>query len=1569
MRSVGGVLVVWLALFWTALGVGEMRAGGGLTALGWGRDDSGQLGLGTKVVFETPTVLPQSGALAGKTIIKTVAGERHVLVLTADQKIFAWGDNQGGQLGNPDLLPSSVPTEVPFPEELVGRTVIDLAATSSASFLLTADFELWGWGDMPFGVAINRPRTALQKIDGGVLSGKSVVKIACGINHLLALTADGFVASVGLNNSGQLGDGTTTQRFAPVEIVDGNQVLVGRTVVDISAGRTSSMLRTSDGALFAWGSNSIGELGLGDQVNRLVPTRVAGSLMGRMVSAVALSGTNGYAITTDNQLHCWGRHVGIEMVAATEGPIDRTRPNLAVMEPFESETLVEVASGTEIGAVRTASGRIFTWGLRLNGRLGRPHLTGVAGPVGPVSLEDLGGDVTVTSLASGRAERFSAVLADGRLVHWGNCGIVGDGGVYWRESPVILPVSALPANEGWSLLAASGRMSVGVSSGGKVYSWGAGNLGHREPIEIVPEPQRVCDEGGLDDEEVTAVAVGSLHTVVLTRDGNLYTWGTGSSGQLGDGVFHQSTQNRPRKVLTEGTPIAETTIIQIAAGKAHTMALSADGRLFAWGQNSSGQLGDGSSIDRNLPTAVVMNGALAGKTVVAIATRNDTSFALTADGLVFSWGSGLSGLYGAGEASSSWRFEPQMIKMDGAMAGKTIVHIAAGTVTAYAIASDGTLFGWGSHTGGLLGEDVSSVGVSDQPVEISLPAEHAHRVPVAVTANAGTLFVLTRDGMLFSAGRSRFGALGVGALEPQITRALRPVQGTRWAPGFRVRSVATTGSEGHVLALAEPKLPELQVEHPVGSMWPTVSGQVRFAPIEPGSTDHQVLRLHYTADADLTGVEVSIESSTGAFSLVGPLPSTVPARESLDVELAFSADTPGPHHGRLTLLTDSADLPPVEVALIGYVLGPVPLLVTQPQAKIVGEGTTVSLAVEALGLPPLTYQWRHRGKNLLGATSAVLELQDVSLAQAGDYSVVVKSGEAVESLPAHLAVVRFPNQTRILKAGTSAAFTLKAGGSDLTYQWLKNGLPLPMDARFRGINSPTLRIQPLAADDNWVGFAHGGDYTCLVSRSGAPPYTAGTLRLLVTDLRPSFLEPFSLPGAAIGLDYSFTVPMDPNPRRAVTQFSAKGLPAGLTINRATGVISGRPRQTRSGGFPVILMAENSEGSVNRPIFLYVQPLFEGTFGSFAGVIAASEALNQQLGGRMAMSIAESGSLSGSLQLGTQRYRFRGDVQATLSYGIVTATLSIPRRNRSPLSLAFTLGSSWPDRLTGQLQDPDVIAGSANLTGWQVPWSKQTPAVAYNGLHNVLLTPPESTLANPALPQGFGFASFTPSRTGKLRFVGKLADGQAVVDASAVGARGQVAIHQVLYRGPWKGSLTGRLVVDPGIHPFDHETNSVSGLLKWTRPADTTGRSLLFPEGFKLRELGVTGNGHRALPGTVLLNLVVPDAQVRLDFEAASAGDLPSSPAITARLPGGNRVVLPVPNPTQTTLQTSVSRGSFSGRFRVVDGGTVRQARFEGRVIRSSNGPFGAGFFLLPELDSLRPLTGSGTVTLRSLADP
>jgi alpha-tubulin suppressor-like RCC1 family protein len=1572
MHSAGSVLVVWLALFWTALGVGEMRAEGGLTALGWGRDDSGQLGLGTKVVFETPTVLPQTGALAGKTIIKTVAGARHVLALTADQKVFAWGDGLNGLLGGHYSRPSSAPVEMPLPEGLAGKTVIDLAVTSSASYLLTADFQLWGWGNIPFGGVGDAPTPTPVRVDSGALTGKKVVKIACGSSHLIALTEDGLVASMGANSSGQLGDNTTVSKYSPVQIVDSNEVLQGLAVVDIAAGSASSMLRTSDGSLFAWGNNVRGQLGVGDKVNRLVPTRVEGTLVGRSVRAMAIANFNGYAITTDNQLHSWGGNSAGELAIQSTSPSERLQPDLALMTSFSNHSLQEVLAGQQCAAVRTASGTVFTWGVGRSGVQGRNPPISVSVP-SLVSFAALGGVGLVKSLSMDGGQRLSAILADGRVVQWGSGlnGRAGNGQPYWREVPQTLPATELPANEKWSILAARGTLSVGLSSAGKLYSWGGASWGYNPVLAPVANPRRVLGDSDFNNKVFTAISLGEGHTAALSQEGEIFGWGSGSSGQLGNGVFQSTIQSSPVQVVTAGTPMAGKTVTKIAAGGSHTLALTSDGGLFAWGSNSLGQLGDSTTTNRNLPIAVPMSGALAGKTVVAIAAGNISSYALTSDGLVFAWGSNSCGRLGTGVGSPAMRRAPAAVVTNGPLAGKTIVHIAAGDASAYAITSDGSLFGWG--------QDVMGSEFNEAPVSIPLPFGDTHRVPVAAAANGTSMHVLTEDGTVFSQGRSRFGALGLGPMENSVASQLRKVPGTGQAEGLKVLSVATAGRAEHVLAIAEAGTPELIIEYPVGTALPRDSAKVSFGEVPAGVTVQRTLRLIYSGETDITLLGVSFSPfypSHGPFSDGGVRPTLVSKGQSLDLVIEFNATTPRSYRSWLSLVVQrphhglfEADLH-FSIDLTAHVLGPVPRLVEDPlRSQIVAEGATARFTVGAIGLPPLSYQWRHRGKNLPGATSAVLELQDVSLAQAGDYSVVVKSVESVESLPAHLTVVRLAGGSRILGSGNSTTLTLKAAGSRLTYQWFRNGWALPEDPRIRGVNSSTLRIQPLAADSTVDLVGHTGSYTCQVSRLGSEPFMAGTIALLVTDLRPRFLEPISLPSAAIGVDYSFTVPMDPNPRRAVTRFSAKGLPAGLTINPQTGVISGRPRQSRGGGFPVLLIAENREGRVSLPTLLQVRPLPAGKAGAFAAVLAPSEPLNQRLGGRMDLNIAESGSLSGSLQVGTQRYRLRGSVQATLASNIVSAVISIPRRNRSPLSLAFAIGDGEPDSLDGQLQDPEVIAASADLTGWHLPWSKKLPATAYTGLHNLLLAPPQSETETPALPRGQGFASFTPSRTGKTRLIGKLADGQSFAISSAVGARGQVAVHQLLYRGPWRGSLSGRLDVSSGAPQPAPLGNQINGTLLWNRPADTTGRSLLYPSGFRRHELQVMGSGYAALSQAVLLDLVEPDTEAQLEFQAAKLADLPTSPAISLRLLPRNGVVLPQDNPTRTTLRTNVLKGTFSGEFRVVDGVEQRQARFEGRVIHGLDGPYGAGFFLLPELGVLRPLILSGEVSLRRLFDP
>lgn len=132
----------WFAfLLVLGLGSSDVDAGNIPVALSWGLDDSGQLGQGTQVTFPAPTGIDQTGVLAGKTVVKTVSGGRHMLALTSEGKVYAWGDNSSRQLGNNSVVSSSGPVEIGIApgSELFGKTAIDIAATQNTSFLITSD--------------------------------------------------------------------------------------------------------------------------------------------------------------------------------------------------------------------------------------------------------------------------------------------------------------------------------------------------------------------------------------------------------------------------------------------------------------------------------------------------------------------------------------------------------------------------------------------------------------------------------------------------------------------------------------------------------------------------------------------------------------------------------------------------------------------------------------------------------------------------------------------------------------------------------------------------------------------------------------------------------------------------------------------------------------------------------------------------------------------------------------------------------------------------------------------------------------------------------------------------------------------------------------------------------------------------------------------------------------------------------------------------------------------------------------------------------------------------------------
>lgn len=290
------------------------------TVAAWGWNEYGQLGINTTTDQQVPVVVSTvsgQSALFGKTVVAVAAGYWHSLALCSDGTIAAWGHNIYGQLGDNTwtdrLAPVAVSTESGL-SALFNKTVVSVAAGGNHSVALCSDGTVATWGFNLFGqlgdtsTTISRPApVAVNRVSGvSALFGKTVVAVAAGHLHTLALCSDGSPVAWGRNSNGQLGDNTTTHRNAPVgvNIDSGVSALFGKTVLSMTAGEESSLALCSDGTVAAWGYNYFGQLGDNTTTKRVAPVKVntasgVSALFDKTVVAIAAGGFHGLALCSD----------------------------------------------------------------------------------------------------------------------------------------------------------------------------------------------------------------------------------------------------------------------------------------------------------------------------------------------------------------------------------------------------------------------------------------------------------------------------------------------------------------------------------------------------------------------------------------------------------------------------------------------------------------------------------------------------------------------------------------------------------------------------------------------------------------------------------------------------------------------------------------------------------------------------------------------------------------------------------------------------------------------------------------------------------------------------------------------------------------------------------------------------------------------------------------------------------------------------------------------------------------------------------------------------------------------
>ena len=350
------------------------------------------------------------------------------------------------------------------------------------------------------------------------------------------------------------------------------------------------------------------------------------------------------------------------------------------------KTLIAIATGNAHTLALTTDGGVYAWGYNYYGQLGNSGTTNSAVPVAVNTSGPLAGK-TVVAIAAG-GNHSLALTSDGQLYAWGYnyAGQLGNGSTVSSSVPVAVNVSGALAGKTVIMLAAGDSHSMALTSDGRVFTWGYnadGELGNYSTLNS-SAPVAVYTSGVLSGKAVIGITAGSTHSLAMTSDGKVFSWGSNGTGELGNSGTTNSSV--PVAVSTSGA-LAGKTIVAIAAGSSHNLALSADGKVFGWGYNYYGQLGNNSTNNSSVPVPVSTSGAMTGKRIGAITAGGSHSLAITTDNLIFGWGSNGSGELGNNTTTDSW--VPVPVTSSGVLAGKTVVSIAAGSSHSLAMFSFG----------------------------------------------------------------------------------------------------------------------------------------------------------------------------------------------------------------------------------------------------------------------------------------------------------------------------------------------------------------------------------------------------------------------------------------------------------------------------------------------------------------------------------------------------------------------------------------------------------------------------------------------------------------------------------------------------------------------------------------------------------------------------------------------------------------------------------------------------------------------------------------------------------------
>lgn len=387
----------------------------------------------------------------------------------------------------------------------------------------------------------------------------------------------------------------------------------------VSSSGTSKTCAVVTNELYCWGKNSnnpsgdnlSGNLGDGTTTDSLVPVKVTqdvGVLQGKVVTKVTSAQFHSCALA-EGAVYCWGRNQFGQLGKGDK--VDSYVP-VKVGGALAALTVTDIgASGNTSCAI--ANSKIYCWGGNVYGSVGNNSTTDVTTPTA-VSTTNLGASYTATKLSTSGSRSYNmCAIANSKAWCWGNnnVGQIGNGTTTTALIPTKVTDTGVLAGKTVTSISQDGYFSgspaythVCVVASGAVYCWGENNSGQlgRGNTTDSSTPVAVSTSGVLSGKTITDVISCLQHSCVLTSENKVYCWGNNGSGQIGDGT--NSQRNSPVAVYTGGG-LSGQNVVAIGGGANRGCAITDGYQSFCWGLNTDGQLGDGTQTNRNEPTEAI----------------------------------------------------------------------------------------------------------------------------------------------------------------------------------------------------------------------------------------------------------------------------------------------------------------------------------------------------------------------------------------------------------------------------------------------------------------------------------------------------------------------------------------------------------------------------------------------------------------------------------------------------------------------------------------------------------------------------------------------------------------------------------------------------------------------------------------------------------------------------------------------------------------------------------------------------------------------------------------------------